>query len=52
MRYTPDFCYSRFNGADWVEVIEDSKGFMDKTAAIRIAVFEAIYGKKVSIYKT
>ena len=35
----------------WVEVIEDSKGYMDKVAELRIAIFEAIYQKKVEIYK-
>lgn len=51
--YTPDFVYSRHepqNGI-WREVIEDSKGYMDKVAELRIAIFEAIYQKKVEIYK-
>lgn len=50
-RYTPDFTYERLQGGEWVEVIEDHKGFMDKVADLRIAVFEAIYQKKVSINK-
>lgn len=55
-KYTADFVYSRpstdKNGAPiWVEVIEDHKGYMDTTAALRIAVFEGIYGKTVYIHK-
>ena len=51
--YKPDFIYERLQGnGAWQEVIEDAKGFMDTTAALRIAVFEAIYEKKVVIYKT
>lgn len=49
-RYTADFCYQQKDGEHWREVIEDSKGFMDKVAELRIAVFEAIYQKKVEIY--
>lgn len=52
-KYTPDFCYERLQAnGEWLEVIEDSKGYMDKVAELRIAVFEAIYSKKVAIYKT
>jgi len=54
--YTCDFIYSvpdqDPSGAPiWREVIEDHKGYMDKVAELRIAVFEAIYQKKVYIHK-
>lgn len=45
--YTPDFIYER-NGK---EVIEDHKGHYDRHAQFKIAVFEACYGKKVTITK-
>lgn len=52
-KYTSDFVYERkqANG-EWLEVIEDVKGHMDRVAELRIAVFEAIYSKKVAIHKT
>jgi hypothetical protein len=50
--YKPDFIYERLQGnGEWVEVIEDIKGHLDKLAAFRISVFEAIYGKTVFINK-
>lgn len=51
-RYTADFVYEslRMSG-EWVEVIEDRKGYMDRLADLRIAMFEAIYQKKVTIVK-
>lgn len=51
-KYTADFVFERkAPDGTWHEVIEDSKGYMDKVAELRIAVFEAIYQKKVEIYK-
>lgn len=52
-RYTADFVYERHDPhtGEWVEVIEDHKGFMDKAAELRIAIFEAIYQKRVYIHK-
>jgi hypothetical protein len=51
MKYTADFTYERLQGNEWVAVIEDHKGFMDKVGELRIAVFEGIYGVKVYIHK-
>lgn len=50
-RYTADFAYMRLIDGEWVRVIEDHKGFMDKLAEFRIAVFEACYGVKVYIHR-
>lgn len=47
MIYTPDFRYME-NGK---LVVVEVKGFMQKDAQIRIAVFEAIYGLKVKIVR-
>jgi hypothetical protein len=33
----------------WIEIIEDVKGFFDKASKFRIAVFNAVYGKKVTM---
>ncbi len=46
-RYTPDFIYVENKR----HVIEDVKGLMTEAAKLRIAVFEAIYGVKVSIVR-
>lgn len=51
MKYTADFVYAEDNGTCWSEVIADYKGYMDKVAQMRIAIFEAIYKKKVLILK-
>ncbi len=51
MRYTADFVYERLIRGEWVEVIEDHKGFLDPVSKLRIAVFEAIHRKKVYIHK-
>jgi hypothetical protein len=51
-RYTADFVYDRLQvDGQWLEVIEDRKGWMDRIAELRIAMFEAIYQKKVTIVK-
>jgi hypothetical protein len=47
--YTPDFVYRRLTNGEWQLVIEDKKGHMDITSALRIAIFEAIYSVKVHI---
>lgn len=44
-RYTADAVYDE-NG---VEIVEDSKGYFDTAAGLRIKIFEAIYGVKVRI---
>lgn len=60
MSYTADFVYERLSelrdpcaGDDglprWQEVIEDYKGFIGRVEELRIAVFEAIYNKKVTL---
>lgn len=55
MIYTADFVYERVycvgatNIERWEEVIEDYKGHMGPLEQIRIAIFEAIYKKKVLI---
>jgi len=46
-RYTPDFTYVENKR----HVIEDVKGCMTEAAKLRIGVFEAIYGVKVSIVR-
>lgn len=58
-RYTADFLYDELNGErygvlmlGWHEVIHDTKGFMGPVEALRIAIFEAIYNKKVHISGT
>lgn len=47
--YTCDFCYEEREDedSDWAEVIHESKGYADATSTLRIAVFEALSGKKV-----
>lgn len=53
--YTADFVYERVacvgatNVERWHEVVEDYKGFVDPVSALRIAVFEAVYRKKVTV---
>ena len=58
--YRADFVYERLSelvepsaGDDglprWIEVIEDFKGYQSRENQFRIAVFEAIYGKKVTL---
>lgn len=49
--YTCDFAYERKSGNVWSEIIEDHKGFSDRLSEFRIAVFEAIYQKKVYMHK-
>lgn len=62
MEYTADFVYERLNTyqtapelnpdltyTKWEEVIEDFKGYHGRLELLRIAIFEAIYGKKVTI---
>ena len=48
-KYRPDFVY--IECASNQEIIEDYKGFYDKNSQFKIAVFEMISGKKVSIKK-
>ncbi len=48
-RYTPDFVYT--DTRTGVLVVEDVKGYADPVTALRIAVFEAFYEKKVTIVK-
>jgi len=48
MRYISDFVYKNKAGE---EIIEDCKGSdRDKYSFLKIAIFEAIYGRKVVIY--
>lgn len=63
--YTADFCYQQkvphygtlpddpvvrnALGGGWEEVIEDFKGYRNREAMFRIAVFEALYHLKVKI---
>lgn len=49
--YKPDFVYQRLIDGQWQLIIEDVKGWMDTTAQLRIAIFEACYGVSVSIHK-
>lgn len=49
MKYTADFCYDKLINGEWVEIIEEYKGFLDEVSKMRIAIFEAIYRKKVYI---
>lgn len=63
MQYTADFVYEKAireptpypmrikHGDDcpWEDVIEDYKGFVGRVEALRIAIFEAIYKKKVTL---
>lgn len=58
--YTPDFVYEKkvvlsdndvLGGLRFIKVVEDFKGKMTRDAALRIKVFEAIYGEKVLITK-
>lgn len=50
MKYIADYVYESLNAGEWVEVIEEHKGFMAEDAQIKIRVFEAIYDKKVTIH--
>ncbi len=47
--YTDDFEYEMKRGDEWVYVIEDFKGHKKDGSQFRIAVFEAIYKRKVTI---
>lgn len=64
MVYKPDFVYerpphdttgfypgTRISADGWYEVIEDHKGFQDRIAELRIAVFEGLHKRKVHIHK-
>ncbi len=50
-RYTPDFCYQENIAGEWFDVIEDVKGYPDENSKLRIRVFEALHGRKVTIVK-
>lgn len=45
--YTADFVYEELQGQDWVEIVEDYKGYVNDGSQLRIALFEAIYKKQV-----
>lgn len=57
--YTADFVYDEKilvrepGGArhDWVRVVEDCKGYADETSKLRIRVFEALHGQKVTVMR-
>jgi len=62
MQYTADFVYEQkqthktnpdinpdLTYEKWIEVVEDFKGFVGRVEALRIAIFEAIYKKKVTL---
>lgn len=49
--YKPDFVYQRLIDGKWQLIIEDVKGWVDATAQLRIAIFEACYSVTVSIHK-
>jgi len=61
MQYVADFVYQKkFTGTKlshghdcifWPTIIEDVKGYSDKISTLKIAVFEALTGKTVTIYK-
>jgi len=59
-KYTADFDYEKKHGVrgleyvthdNWIEVTEDVKGAMTRAAALRIKLFEALYGRKVNIVR-
>lgn len=50
-RYTPDFCYEEKIANEWFPVVEDVKGYPDEASKLRIRVYEALYGQKVTIVK-
>lgn len=52
LRYTPDFVYKELVRGQWVWIYEEHKGYMSETHALRIAIFEAIYGVTVTIHKS
>lgn len=47
MHYTADFVYTEKG----IRVVEDCKGYADETSKLRIRVFEALHGQKVTIMK-
>ena len=47
--YTPDFVYQENIGDEWVDIVEDHKGYTEDGSQLRISVFEAIFKKKVKI---
>lgn len=59
--YVADFVYERITSSVakptapiemvWVEVIEEHKGYFSEAARLKVAVFEAIYDRKVLITK-
>lgn len=49
--YTPDFCYQEKCAGEWVDVVEDVKGYADEASKLRIRVFEAFYNQPVRIVK-
>jgi hypothetical protein len=59
--YTADFVYEEktmikepeggVTGPVWVRVVEDVKGYADETSKLRVRVFEAVTGQKVTIMK-
>jgi len=48
-KYTPDFVYEERDGKIWREIIEDVKGAKTRESELRIAVFEALYSRRVKI---
>ena len=49
-KITIDFAYrERSAGIGWEDVFEDWKGLSTEASRLRIAVFEAIYGKRVRL---
>lgn len=48
-KYKADFVYDEKVDDDWVPIVEEHKGYFDRTAKLKIAVFEALYGVKVRI---
>lgn len=46
-KYTPDFVYMEKGR----RVVEDVKGYPDEQSKLRIRIFEALYGQKVTIVK-
>lgn len=58
MTYTADFVYEKKSTLTagecehyWNEVIEDFKGYVGPVEKLRIAVFESLYGLKVTIVR-
>lgn len=47
--YTPDFVYT--DKRTGLRMVEDVKGYPDEQAKLRIRVFEALYGQKVTIMR-